>query len=84
MYVYPKLREANKRAKKYGATVYSSQKYPYKLMVIWDGKEIHFGHRDYDDYLIHQDKERRRLYRKRHKVSKSKNKKSFWARYILW
>jgi|TARA_R110002124_G_scaffold193055_1_gene360320 hypothetical protein len=54
-----------------------------------DGKKktTHFGAKGYSDYTINKDKERRRLYRARHKkdlLTKDFTRAGFLSYYILW
>lgn len=61
---------------------------PHKWVAIFDdGKRVNFGHADYQDYTQHHDKERRRLYRIRHKTdleTGDPRKAGFLSYYILW
>lgn len=50
-------------------------------------KTTHFGAAGMDDYTITKDKERRRLYRERHKkdlATKDPTRAGFLSYYILW
>lgn len=49
-------------------------------------KKVSFGAKDYEDYSIHKDKERRRRYRIRHQHDNIDDYLSpgFWSWYILW
>jgi hypothetical protein len=50
-------------------------------------KITHFGAKGMDDYTITKDKERRRLYRERHKkdlATKDPTRAGFLSYYILW
>jgi len=51
-------------------------------------KKISFGAKGYEDFTTHKDKERRRLFRLRHKcdpVSKlNKDSARYWACQFLW
>jgi len=56
-------------------------------------KLIHFGHKDFEDFTQHKDKERRKNYLTRTKgiknkkgelTYKDKNSKNYWARKVLW
>jgi len=50
-------------------------------------KTTHFGAAGMDDYTITKDKERRRLYRERHKkdlTTKDPTRAGFLSYYILW
>lgn len=63
-------------------------KYPHKWTAIFDdGKRVSFGHADYEDYTQHHDKERRMLYRIRHKKdleTGDSRRAGFLSYYILW
>lgn len=85
-YVYPALAKANKIAKKYGVKVYSASKYPYKLRVVYKGKSIYIGHREYTDNLLSPDPKRRKRYRARHAGDyiNDKSRAGFWSYWILW
>jgi hypothetical protein len=62
--------------------------YPHKWVAVFDdGKRTNFGAVGYDDYTTSHDKERRRLYRIRHKTdleTGDPHKAGFLSRYILW
>lgn len=49
-------------------------------------KKVSFGHRDYEDYTIHKDQERRKRYVMRHSKDKLRDPYSpgFWSMYVLW
>ncbi len=50
-------------------------------------KTTHFGAKGMDDYTITKDKERRRLYRERHKkdlTTKDPTRAGYLSYYILW
>jgi len=60
-----------------------------KLMVIVDGKKIHFGASGYSDYTIHKDKARMKRYEARHKKRENWGKSGiktagFWSKWVLW
>ena len=70
---------------------------PYKWKVILrytkDGRErtknIRFGRRPYEDYTIHKDEERKKLYIERHAKRENWTKQGiftagFWSRWLLW
>jgi hypothetical protein len=91
-----KLKLVRKKALKLGASELnkSTRKYS-KYMVIYKNNKIHFGHKDYDDYLDHKDKTRRKNYLKRSRnirtnrgkgklTRNNKNMANFWAINILW
>jgi hypothetical protein len=94
VYIYPRLRAAQKLAANLGLPVpYSSQRNGKKLYVIYGGKEIHFGARGYSDFLEHKDPERRDRYRARARGSllksgkpayMDKNQPAYYAYRILW
>ena len=67
------IRKSTRKHKKYEADV--------------DGRKIHFGDDRYEDYTRHRDKERRRLYRSRHKYGEDDlepiTAKTF-SNYLLW
>ena len=64
-----------------------------KFMVLVSDKWIHFGHKDYDDFIDHKDKDRRKSYLARARcirngqgklTRKNKNYANFWSIHILW
>jgi hypothetical protein len=81
-------------AKKRGATsLKKSTRKGKKWMVEYKGKLIHFGAEGMSDYTIHKDKARRKRYRARHGVIKTKDGKlaykdktrpAYWSYYLLW
>ena len=80
------MKEAKKRAKRLGVEVeYSTRKYK-KLDVFKKGDKIaRIGDVRYSDYLQHQDKDRRRLYKIRHENDRHvKGSPGFYADKILW
>jgi hypothetical protein len=93
-YIYPNLLLAQKRAKKLDLPKpQSSQRLGKKLSVVYNGKTIHFGARDYSDYLEHEDKDRRERYRARARgillangtpAYLDKNQPAYYAYKILW
>jgi hypothetical protein len=93
-YVYPHLKSAQKLAKKLNlSTPYSSHRKGKKLFVEYKGKQIHFGARDYSDYLDHKDIDRRNRYRARARgimlasgnpAYMDKNQPAYYAYRILW
>lgn len=87
MYVYPKLAEAKRRAKLLNLPEpHSSQNKNKKLYIIYDNKHIHFGDRRYEDYLMHKDQARRKLYHIRVQKQKINDPTSsaYYAYRILW
>jgi len=73
-------------------TIKPSTKPGKKLMAVFTKdngrtKTTHFGAKGMDDYTITKDKERRRLYRERHKKdlsTKDPTRAGFLSYYILW
>lgn len=64
-----------------------------KWMVLYNSNWVHFGAKGMSDYTIHQDKERRKRYRKRHgaitdktgkKAYLNKNNPAYWSWFLLW
>ena len=69
------------------ATVYHSDKPQKRYMVIIDNKIIYFGSPIHENYTIHKNENRKKLYIIRH--SRNENFKDFysagfWSRYLLW
>ena len=62
--------------------------YPHKYIAIFsDGTKTPFGYRPMEDYTQHADKERRRLYRLRHKKdleTQDPRRAGYLSRFILW
>ena len=62
--------------------------YPHKYQAVFDdGTVTKFGYRPMEDYTQHHDKERRRLYRLRHKKdleTGDPRRAGFLSYYILW
>ena len=89
-----KLKKVNALARALGyGPVRRSQRKHKKYVVCVNGKEVHFGHTDYEDYLDHQDPERRRRYLARAKgIRDAKGKltwnnpksPNFWSVNVLW
>jgi len=73
-------------------TIKRSTKPNKKLMAVFTQdngrtKTTHFGAKGMDDYTITKDKERRRLYRERHKkdlLTKDPTRAGYLSYYILW
>lgn len=66
-----------------------SPKKDKKLMVIVDNKTIHFGAKNYSDYNIHKNYQRKKRYENRHRSRENWNKSGiksagFWSKWILW
>ena len=64
-----------------------------KMAVLFRGRWIHFGARDYEDFTTHHDPVRRAAYQKRHAgillangqpAYKDKTKPAYWAYRLLW
>ena len=89
-----KLRLVRQLASRYGATdVQPSTRKNKKYVVTYKGKNIHYGDSRYEDYLDHNDTERRHRYRVRaSKITdkdgkltyKDKTKPNFWSYFTLW
>ena len=94
MYVYPYLKQAQKKARKLGLPIpQSSQRKHKKLYVIYNNKEIHFGNSNYSDFLEHKDPTKRKNYRARaskillnsgHPAYLNKNQPAYYSYRILW
>jgi hypothetical protein len=69
---------------------YPSTDKKHKFIIITDtGKKIRFGAKEYEDFTIHKDEERKQRYIKRHEKRESKywnnpNTASYWAIKFLW
>ena len=87
--------ELQQKAKELGAQSleYSKRKNSKYVVTLDNGKQIHFGSPNYQDFLIHKDKTRQDNYLKR--ATKIRNKKgeltyqnpetsNFWAVNLLW
>ena len=91
-----KLKLVRKKALKLGAkNLEPSTRKNNKYMVTYKNKIIHFGHKDYEDYLDHQNKTRRKNYLNRARnirrnkgkgklTRNNKNMANFWAINVLW
>ena len=67
--------------------LYRSSRNGKKLMVTHQGKTIHFGASDYDDYITSGgNDEKKKRYISRHKWEDHNDltKAGSWARWILW
>ena len=65
----------------------SSRKDKKYMLVIPDGKKIHFGAKGMSDYTIHKDDKRKQLYINRHNNGRedwTKINPGALSRYILW
>jgi hypothetical protein len=60
-----------------------THKYKVKLV---SGETVNFGHKHYEDFLIHGDEKRRENYRNRHRNDKINDitKPGFWSYRVLW
>ena len=72
---------------------YSDRKNEKYMVTTKDNKKIHFGDSRYEDFLSHQDKDRRDRYRKRaskikdkhgNLTYKDKSSPNFWSYHLLW
>ena len=72
---------------------YSDRKNKKYMVTLKNNVKIHFGDSWYDDFLSHQDWERRVRYRKRaskikdkqgNLTYKDKNSANFWSYQLLW
>lgn len=90
-----KLRKVNQIARSLGRTekISVSNSKTHKYVVHVNGKTVHFGHPDYEDYLDHRDKERRKRYLTRAKAIRNKKGElthlnpesaNFWSVHVLW
>lgn len=68
------------------AELFTSDKPNKKYFIQIGKKKIYFGDPNYEDYTQHHDKERRRLYRERHKHDNLNDPYSpgFWSWHLLW
>lgn len=66
-----------------------NEKHKYEVH-FQDGRKVKFGDNRYEDYLMHQDVKRKRLYILRHKsMNKDWTRRGiytpgFWSRYLTW
>lgn len=90
-----KLKTVNRIAKKIGIKekILKSTRKNNKFMLIKNGKKIHFGHPDYEDFLDHKDKDRRKKYLSRARgirdgngklTHKNKNSPNYYSINLLW
>ena len=63
------------------------------VVTLKNGDQTHFGHPDYENFMIHQDQNRRFRYRKRaskirdkhgNLTYKDRNSPNYWSYYLLW
>lgn len=71
-----KLKKSTRKDKKY-------------MVILPEGKTVHFGADGYSDYTKHKDPERKKRYIARHKENEKWGKRGidtagFWSRWILW
>ena len=78
--------KARRKAARIGVSVRPSTVKGKKLDVFKDGEKVAaIGAMEYEDFNIHGDKERRRLYKMRHeKTRHKKGTPSYYADQILW
>ena len=89
------FRKLTKKAQKLGAESldYSTRKNNKYMVILPEGKKVHFGSPKYPDYLYHKDKERRDKYLSR--ATKIKNRQgdlthelkespNLWSSKLLW
>ena len=57
-----------------------------KIMAVIDKKTIHFGDKMYEDYTMHKNEARKKLYLSRHKHDNFNNVNypSFYSTNLLW
>ena len=78
------------RAKDLQISARRNKKY---VVTLKNGDQIHFGHPDYEYFMIHQDQDRR--FRSRKKASKirdkhgnltykDRNSPNYWSYHLLW
>ena len=89
-----KLRFVKQLASRYGATeLKESGRKNKKYVGTYKGKDIHYGDSRYQDFIDHQDLDRRHRYRQRaSKITdkngkltyKDKSKANFWSYFTLW
>lgn len=89
-----KLRKVNALARALGyGPVRESNRKTHKYVVQVKGKDVHFGHTSYQDFLDHRDPERRRRYLLRAKgirdgkgrlTYKNPASANFWSVHVLW
>ena len=91
-----KLRRLKARMKQLnikGENLRPSKNKDKKYAVDVDGKTVHFGHKNYKDYLDHNDPKRRANYRKRHagiiqkdgtRAIDDKNSPAYFSYHLLW
>jgi hypothetical protein len=62
----------------------SSRKNKKFMILLPDGKKVHFGARGMSDYTKHHDDKRKERYLARAVYKPDVNSASFWARWVLW
>ena len=81
-----KVRDIASRKRIKGKIVMSTRK-DKKYMILINGKRIHFGAKNYSDFLDHKDKKRRNNFHNRFRTNKSYNNKLsglYYSRMLLW
>lgn len=86
LYKVIKEKDLNNYISSYG---YSKRKFKKYYVVLKDDKVVHFGDTRYEDYLIHNDIDRRNKFRTRFKKLYEKNKSNlnapiFWSWNLIW
>lgn len=89
-----KLRKVNAKARALGyGPVRRSPRRTKKFVVEVGGRDVHFGHPAYEDFLDHRDPERRRRYLRRAKAIRDAAGRltwtdpaspNYWSVRVLW
>ena len=89
-----KLKYINQLASRKGISkIMPSTRKNKKYVVVYNNKSINFGDSRYEDYIDHQDEERRHRYRQRaSKITnkdgeltyKDKNSPNYYSYHLLW
>ncbi len=90
-----KLRKVNSIARSLGRTerIRVSGRKNHKFVVQVNGKNVHFGHTAYEDFLDHKDPERRKRFLTRAKGIRNQRGEltyldpgsaNFWSVHVLW
>jgi hypothetical protein len=87
-------KDLHDKALKLGASDFGySKNKNKKYFVVYDGKTVNFGQKGYSDFTKHKDPQRRKAYRQRHGVIKTKegklaykdkNQPAYWSWNLLW
>lgn len=67
--------------------LYSSTKKDKRLMIIINGKKIHFGYKHGKTFIDHKDKRKKAAWIARHSVNPNFNNPDspiFWSHWVLW